>query len=164
MKRPGSRAVLLPLPKCAGSLLPDWQRLKAYYREILTLMENGVILSASVVKEGGAAACIAKMCFGNRLGFSFSAEALDKKLLFAPNAGAMIAEMDAVSTIPGSVSLGVVTETPEIVIDGQALPARPAAAGLEQDARKGVSQRRAGGAGFSCGTALEGAQPESACI
>ncbi len=62
------------------------------------------------------------MCFGNRLGFSFSAEALDKKLLFAPNAGAMIAEMDAVSTIPGSVSLGVVTETPEIVIDGQALP------------------------------------------
>ena len=122
LKHPGSLAVLLPLPKCSVSLLPEWEKLKAYYRQILSWMEAGRITSASVVKEGGAAASVAKMCFGNGLGFAFSEEALDKKLLFAPDAGAIIAEMDAVPEFPGAISLGTVLEAPEIHLNGQVLP------------------------------------------
>ena len=38
------------------TLLPNWDKLKAYYTAVYAKMEKGEIRSASVVKEGGAAA------------------------------------------------------------------------------------------------------------
>ena len=50
-------------------------------------LSNGQVRAASVVKEGGVAAAIAKMCFGNEIGFVFADHIQDEKLLFAPASG-----------------------------------------------------------------------------
>lgn len=50
------------------------------------------MLSAGVIKEGGAAAQICKMCFGNKLGFKFDHE-LTPQELYAPLSGSLILEM-----------------------------------------------------------------------
>ena len=50
------------------------------------------VLSASVVKEGGAAACVCKMAFGNKTGFTF-AQNLDAETLFAAKQGNIVAEL-----------------------------------------------------------------------
>ena len=121
-KTPGSLAVLLPVPQQADTLLPDWEALKATYRQILSLMKEGKIRSASVIKEGGTAASVAKMCFGNRLGFAFAEHVLDRARLFAPDAGAILVETDAMPSIPGAVLLGTVLDTPEILLGKASLP------------------------------------------
>ena len=56
LQKAGSKLVVFPLPENTETLLPDWEKLPGYYEEILSLMEKGDILSASVVKEGGVAA------------------------------------------------------------------------------------------------------------
>ncbi len=93
-KKSGSKVVLLPLPEDSDTLLPNWAVLKQYYQSITEMIESGDILSASVVKEGGAAASIAKMCFGNQIGFRFQQSVLDHQFLFAPASGVMIAELN----------------------------------------------------------------------
>ncbi len=91
MKTPGSKVVLLPVPECADGT-PDWDGLKVYYSSVLRHMEAGDILSAGVVREGGAAACVLKMCFGEKLGFKFE-KGLSPEALFAPKAGSMVVEL-----------------------------------------------------------------------
>ena len=49
-------------------------------------MQDKSVLSAAVVKEGGAAAAVCKMAFGSKLGFTF-AQGLDAATLFAPYEG-----------------------------------------------------------------------------
>lgn len=88
-KYAGRRVVLLEIPQ-DGSGLPDWSKLKDFYNEILMRMQTKEIVAASVVKEGGAAAAVAKMCFGNKVGFTF-AEDLTAEQLFTPKAGAIVA-------------------------------------------------------------------------
>lgn len=119
---PGSKVCLLPLPENKETLLPDWEKLKEYYRTVLRLISEGKIRSASVVKEGGAAACVAKMCFGNGLGFAF--EDLDSQTLFAPASGALVAELAPGADLGdlNAVTLGATQEKPEILVGGEALP------------------------------------------
>ena len=84
-----STVVLLPLPEETETLLPNWDKLKAYYTAVYAKMEKGEIRSASVVKEGGAAAAVARMCFGNRIGFTFDDACTCPSCLFAPKSGAL---------------------------------------------------------------------------
>lgn len=92
-RTPGSQVMLLPTPQHADGT-PDWDGLKAYYRSLKRHIEMGDILSAGVVREGGAAACVLKMCFGNKLGFRF-APGLTQEALFAPKAGALVVELSS---------------------------------------------------------------------
>ena len=46
-----STVVLLPLPEETETLLPNWDKLKAYYTAVYAKMEKGEIRSASVVKR-----------------------------------------------------------------------------------------------------------------
>ncbi len=120
-RRPGNVAVLLPLPENRETKLPDWKRMKEFYRVIYDLIDNGEIVSATVVKEGGAAACVAKMCFGNRLGFTFDYEVSNPAALFAPSAGSIVAEFVPDSPFLAtmdfnSVRLGEIREEPEIIL------------------------------------------------
>ena len=50
------------------------------------------MLSASVVKEGGAAASVCKACFGNGYGFKF-AKVFTNDELFAPLSGSLVIEL-----------------------------------------------------------------------
>ena len=125
MKNVGSKVAMLPVPEDENGL-PDWEKLKKYYEEILKHLETGDIISASVVKEGGAAACVAKMCFGNRIGFRF-AEGLTPEQLFAPKAGSLVVELSSEAHIPedsvlAPLVLGCTNARQRIEIAGEKLP------------------------------------------
>ena len=116
----GSRVVLLPIPEDAKTLLPDWERLKTFYKQIGEKMADGSILSASV-DEGGAAAAVAKMCFGNGIGFDF--DTVDEGILFAPLSGSLWLNWQKACRSPIQLRcLGKTIEPSAIQIGGEVLP------------------------------------------
>ncbi len=122
-KQAGSRVVYVPVPEDKTSLLPDWEALKTMYQQLFPLLQSGAVRAASVVQEGGAAAAVAKMCFGNLIGFRFAKE-LTADELFAPLSGSLILELSEEAVMPESVlfyELGVTTEEPSIAVNGAAL-------------------------------------------
>ena len=122
-QKAGSRVVLLPLPEDPDTLLPNWPKLRAYYAAVVRLVASGGVRSASVVKEGGAAASVARMCFGNRIGFAFNPAVLNRRCLFAPASGAIVAELSG-GPGPGlaAVTLGTTVEAPEVRLGESVLP------------------------------------------
>ena len=125
-KYAGNYAVLLPIPEDEETQLPNWEALKAFYNDVLAMIEDGAIVSAHVVKEGGAAAAVAKMAFGNKMGFTFNTDAQDAALLFAPKAGSLVVEVEQaalkdVTEHLNSVVLGMINESGKIDIDCTAL-------------------------------------------
>ncbi|MFR2344660.1 MAG: phosphoribosylformylglycinamidine synthase subunit PurQ, partial [Acutalibacteraceae bacterium] len=125
-KYAGNSAVLLPIPEDEETGLPNWEALKAFYGDVLALIEDGAIVSAHVVKEGGAAAAVAKMAFGNKMGFVFNTDAEDPALLFAPKAGALVVEVEQaalrdVTENLNCVVLGMINESGKIEIGCKAL-------------------------------------------
>ena len=109
----GGAVVLLPLPAVKETRMPDFEAAKAVYGRLLQWLEDGTVRSASVVKEGGAAAQIAKMAFGNRLGVQFTEQ--DRALLFAPLSASFVLEMNdpAPALEMGGVVLGKTIKEPE---------------------------------------------------
>ena len=120
VKDPGARLVLLPLPQGPDGL-PHWENLKKYYRTVLSHMECGDITAAGVVREGGAAACAMRMCFGNGVGFKF-AQGLSKETLYAPQAGALVAALSNEAHVEGQVVLGHTTGRGLVEMDGETMP------------------------------------------
>ena len=91
-KKPNSKVIYIPVPEDKKALLPDWDKLKEMYKAVYALMNDGKVLAASVIKEGGAAATVAKMSFGNKIGFQFAKE-LTHDELFAPLSGSLVVEL-----------------------------------------------------------------------
>ena len=73
-KKAGSKVIYVPVPENKATLMPEWDKLVEMYKAVYALMQSGKVLSASVVKEGGAAACVCKAAFGNCFGFKFTKE------------------------------------------------------------------------------------------
>ena len=122
-KKAGSKVVFIPVPEDKDSLLPDWDKLKDMYRTVFEMMNSGKVRAASTVKEGGAAASVAKMCFGNKTGFRFCKE-LSADELFAPLSGSLILELEDGAEIGGDVlyyDLGVTTDDGKITVNGSSL-------------------------------------------
>ena len=120
-KKAGSKVIYVPVPEDKATLMPKWDELKAMYNAVYDLMDKGEVLSASVVKEGGAAASVCKACFGNNFGFKFANE-LSFDELFAPLAGSLILELKDGAKLADDVlyyPLGEVTENEEIEINGE---------------------------------------------
>ena len=115
-KKAGSRVIYVPLPEDDKTAMPIWSQVKEMYQKVYDLMKQGRVLSAGVVKEGGAAAQICKMCFGNKLGFKFDHE-LTAKELFAPLSGSLILEMADNDEADGFLYYNLGTTTEEPVID-----------------------------------------------
>ena len=105
-KKPGSHFALLPIPEDENGM-PNWEALKAYYRAVLLHIECGDIISASVVREGGAAAAVLRMCFGSKTGFRF-AEGLSKETLYAPQEGALVVELSSEADLSTDAALSPV--------------------------------------------------------
>ncbi|WP_077369939.1 phosphoribosylformylglycinamidine synthase [Anaerosalibacter sp. Marseille-P3206] len=84
--------VLVPLTIDENGM-PDFEELDKNYTRIFNLIEDGRILSATSVKEGGIARSISEMSFGNRIGFTFGKE-IDSKV-FAPIYGSIILEISS---------------------------------------------------------------------
>ena len=121
-KKSGSKIIYVPVPENKATLMPDWDKLIEMYKAVYALMENGKVLSASVVKEGGAAASVCKACFGNGFGFSFTKE-LTNKELFAPLSGSLILELADGAALDGVLSydLGTVTDDANITMGGKSV-------------------------------------------
>ena len=122
VKEPGSTLVLLPIPETEEGM-PHWEALKAYYRAVLTHMELGDIVSAGVVREGGAAAAVLRMCFGSKTGFRF-AEGLSQETLYAPQEGALVVELSSEADLSADpalapVVLGHTTSKEDVKLDGE---------------------------------------------
>ncbi|QXM05273.1 phosphoribosylformylglycinamidine synthase [Crassaminicella indica] len=91
-KRKNSKVVLIPLKRDKNEL-PDFEELDKNFSAITHLIENGKILSAQSVRNGGIAAAISKMSFGNKIGMVFENE-MDMQELFLPQYGSIILEID----------------------------------------------------------------------
>ncbi|MDD3260886.1 MAG: phosphoribosylformylglycinamidine synthase, partial [Oscillospiraceae bacterium] len=129
LKGAGHDLVAFPLPVNEKTLLPDWEALKEYYQTITKMMQDGAVLSAAVVKEGGVAATVAKMAFGNQIGVSFDRNMEDAKELFAPRCGTLVLELAGGSAFPKeAVAVGRTIEAPEIVLAGSRMPLKDLAA------------------------------------
>lgn len=124
-RKAGSQAWMVPVPENPETHLPAWDKLKAVYAKIYEMMGKNQILSASVVREGGAAAAVCRMCFGNQMGFQFAGDP-DQKTLFAPLSGSLVLELKddsdttGLETLGASV-LGAVCGEPVILIGSERL-------------------------------------------
>ncbi|KAA3617567.1 MAG: phosphoribosylformylglycinamidine synthase [Calditrichaeota bacterium] len=101
--------------------LPNFEKLKQTYQLITDFINNGKIYSSCAVKTGGIGVAIAKMAFGNKIGFKFTnTNYVDS--LFDAEYGSIICEIDkhtqegiARDSVDYEV-LGVTTEKQEIII------------------------------------------------
>lgn len=116
-KRIGSTVKLLPLPVDESTGLPDFEKAMDLMVKVYEKIRSGEILAASVVKEGGAAACVCKMAFGNKYGFTF-AQGLDKETLFAAKEASFVVEIADDCDIEG-ITLGTTNENGIFIIDGE---------------------------------------------
>ena len=90
-KCPGSTVVLLKTTRDKYEM-PDFEQVKLNLNKIYELAGLGLILSTATVKAGGYAETISKMCFGNKIGFSFNKE-YDIKELFKPEIASLLLEI-----------------------------------------------------------------------
>ncbi|MHB1392341.1 MAG: phosphoribosylformylglycinamidine synthase [Clostridia bacterium] len=92
-KKDGSSVVLLRADRNSEDL-PDFERLHKINAKVYELISKGLVLSSGTIRFGGIAAAVSKMCFGNRLGFTFD-KSYDEKKLFTPDYGSIILELDS---------------------------------------------------------------------
>ena len=83
-----STLVYLPLERNEYEL-PDFQNIKRQYALITKRIGEEKILSAHTITEGGLAAALSKMAFGNMIGFKLTCETD----LFSPDYGSMVVEI-----------------------------------------------------------------------
>ncbi|MGN1456754.1 MAG: phosphoribosylformylglycinamidine synthase, partial [Acutalibacteraceae bacterium] len=122
-KKSGSKVIYVPVPEDKESLLPDWEKLKSMYNAVYNLMKDNKVLAASVVREGGAAATVCRMSFGNKIGFKFTNN-LTNDELFAPLSGSLVLELADGAELDGSVTaydLGTTTDDGNITVNGSVL-------------------------------------------
>ncbi len=122
-RKAGSLVAFLPLPVDGSTHLPDWPRVRVLFDEVAKLVQFGVITAASVVREGGMAAAVARMCFGNKVGFAFN-RSIDRTALFAPLAGSLVVELKEGDMCLEGLDyrlIGTTIEESAIVLEGEEL-------------------------------------------
>ena len=127
LQHPGSKVYLLQIPVNEATGLPDYTNAMALMQAVCAGVQDKSVLSAAVVKEGGAAAAVCKMAFGSKLGFTF-AQGLDAATLFAPYEGSFVVEIPedgvlADSLAPYATALGTVNGNGIFILDGDVLTA-----------------------------------------
>ena len=115
-KRAGSTVKLVEIPVDGETGLPNYDKAMALMVEVCDKIREGKVLAAGVVKEGGAAACVCKMAFGNKTGFTFETK-LDAKTLFAPLQGSFVLELADENDFDG-ITLGTTNDNGVFIIDG----------------------------------------------
>jgi phosphoribosylformylglycinamidine synthase len=91
-KRAGHTVLLLPVKRDSAEM-PDFGSIDRMYSAVRLAIGKGEIVAAHTVRNGGIAEAIAKMSFGNRIGFAFE-DLFDVENLFSPDIGSLIVEMN----------------------------------------------------------------------
>mgnify|MGYP003938452263 CR=1 FL=1 len=89
-KKSGSNVVLVNIDMDEMGLV-NFENLKKSYIRIKELADKGYVLAASAVRYGGIGRSICEMAFGNKIGFRFNREVLDR--LYRPLYGSIILEI-----------------------------------------------------------------------
>src|SRR5690606_37107885 len=90
-KKANSQVVVIKLNMDQNGLV-DFEELKKNNTKDKELINQGVVLASSTVKHGGIARSISEMAFGNRIGFQFNTEILDR--IYKPLYGSIILEIE----------------------------------------------------------------------
>ncbi|MBN1403245.1 MAG: phosphoribosylformylglycinamidine synthase [Opitutales bacterium] len=114
-KKAGSAVALLRVPTCAD-LTPDLDAAAAIYAQLHKAVIEGKVLSAHSVKSGGIAEAVAKMGFGNGIGFESS---ITKDELFAPLMGSIVVELAYADALPEAERIGTSIAEPVIKAAGE---------------------------------------------
>lgn len=91
--------------------MPNYNQLKEAYTQIHQGIQDGQIISAQIVKEGGIAVALAKMCFGNEIG----AEVSIQGDLLTPNLGGLI--LESTEFLKGFTKIGETQEKAQLTIN-----------------------------------------------
>ena len=116
--RPESHVVWVPVRRDEGEM-PDFETLGRIYSVVREALARGEVLAAAVVRTGGVAAVLSRMCFGNRVGVELTA-GLEPAAWFRPELGSVVLEVagtaDPATVLPGveSVLLGRTIAATEI--------------------------------------------------
>jgi len=106
--------------------LPDFEMLRQNYKLVKKLIDSGSVLSTYAVGTGGLAEAISKMCFGNKIGFSFS-EDISVESIFKEDYGSIVMEIDKntlselVKAKANIVLLGNTQVQPNITVLGETI-------------------------------------------
>jgi phosphoribosylformylglycinamidine synthase len=125
-KAAGSHVVFLPLRRVEGEV-PDFRQLAANYGRLYELAGAGKVLAAQTVREGGLAAAVSKMAFGNMIGLAFKEEDGIEQL-FTPAYGSLVLEIpageDPAALLAGLEykELGATIAEPVIRVNGTEIP------------------------------------------
>ena len=85
--------VIMITPEYDANGLPDFNSIKTVFDEVEEIIADGRAKAVWTIGYGGVAEGIAKMCFGNKLGFEFTSK-LSAQQLFKPCYGSFIIELD----------------------------------------------------------------------
>ncbi len=125
-KQDGNRVALI-LPQYDENKLPDFDTVKNVFDKMEALIAAGSAKAVWTLTYGGVSEGIAKMCFGNHIGFKFTAD-VDDELLFNPVYGGFLVELDGAAELPeGFQIIGItspdytITLADGTVIDMEAL-------------------------------------------
>lgn len=124
LKAAGNKLYYLPLKRDEQDL-PDFAYLRKLYEVVQKAMATGQVKASAVVREGGVAAALSKMAFGNELGVELK-ENLNMGALFVPDLGAFVLEVsgeaESLFASVEAIALGQVTAKSVIAWNGQELP------------------------------------------
>lgn len=118
-KEAGDKVIMLRSSVNADGT-PDFDSIRNTFDAVEEKIKAGRVKAAWVIDFGGAAEGIAKMCFGNAVGFTFSRQLTDTEL-FEPCCGGFLLEMYGEPT-ENELVIGETTDTPEIVTPKYTLP------------------------------------------
>ena len=125
-KNANTKVVFLATPLDENELVV-FEELRANLKAIHKGIIEKTIISSATINEGGIAATISKMCFGNDLGFIFNKEVNDLSILFTLQPGGFIFEL-AETADPDDVFpdlewmvLGNTTDKAEIIVNDKHL-------------------------------------------
>ena len=121
-KAPGHPVVRLVARRDEAGLL-DLTELKKSYKRVHELIASGKIVAAYALDGGGTAPAVAKMAFGNRIGFAFDKQA-DAEDWFKPDFGSLLLELASEEDLEDLEGLSIerIGQTiPEPLIRGEGL-------------------------------------------
>ncbi len=109
-------SVILIAPKYDENGLPDFESVRRCFDKVENLIASDRAKAIWTVTGGGVSEGIAKMCFGNKLGFRFTKK-LSKSQLFEPSYGSFIVEINGTTKGSETVIGTVTSQDEEPVID-----------------------------------------------
>lgn len=128
-KAPGNTVVVVPARR-DGYEMPDFGALRRNFSQVTKLIKAGRVLAAHSVRNGGIAAAVSKMAFGNKIGLKMTAN-VKAEALFSADYGSLVLEL-APANEPESVFADVAFQVLGVTQQEYVIEVNGTAIGLDQ--------------------------------